>query len=241
MFSFDLGLQRRRRAAACSIRAASAARRRAPTICRRRRRLHGRAAADEDPRRGQADRARRQVFVWRAARGHAATKTRDRRQRRASHAQAGRAADELLRRPRAARVRQSVVGRLHDDGDDAATAPSDAAVPAGSRRSPAASTGTARLKKRYASPGYLAGSSVHGDADAIERSAGEHRPLLPAPRRGITSRSIRRARRSTARRAHRRSEDRRPARALQLQRRLQVARASTSTTSASCAAPTSGG
>ena len=97
-----------------------------------------------------------------------------------------------------------------------------------------------RMKKRYAIQGYWAGSDVRGNADAIEllqestvhsfqRPDADHVELDP------TRTSLR-----GARRLDRVQQDRRLEGALQLQRRLQDARGSTSTTSASCAAPTCG-
>ena len=66
------------------------------------------AGADDDSRRRESDRTRGEVLDWRPSRGDA------RGARRvvngaARYEQAGRTAHELLRRPRAARVRQSIV------------------------------------------------------------------------------------------------------------------------------------
>ena len=87
--------------------------------------------------------------------------------------------------------------------------------------------------------GYWAGSTVHGSAGGHRRAAAERRPLLPAPRRRITSTYDPAAHVDERPRRHGRvPEDRRPEGAVQLRRHLQDARASTSTTSATCAAPT---
>ena len=116
----QLQLRRRlqgRRRARCSTRAASAARRTAPTICR--------AATPstpttppqiDDPRRGEADRARRQVLDRRDVRGDPGG-DRDRRATASALPAGGRADDQLHDRPRAARVRQPVVDRRDDDVD----------------------------------------------------------------------------------------------------------------------------
>ena len=95
-----------------------------------------------------------------------------------------------------------------------------------------------RMKKRYAIQGYWAGSTVRGYRgmrSSCCRRAPSTASSVPTP---ITSSWIRRGRRSTATPAGRVPEDRRIQSALQLERRLQDARTSTSTTSASCAAPT---
>ena len=90
------------------------------------------------------------------------------------------------------------------------------------------------------SPATGSAAASTATPEAIDAHAGEQPPLLPAARLRQRRRSTRRARRSTARAgAIGDQQDRRRARPLQLATFVQVARASTSTTSASCAAPTS--
>ena len=95
-----------------------------------------------------------------------------------------------------------------------------------------------RLKKRYAVQGYWAGSTRARQRRGDRRAAGEHRPQLPAARRGSRRGTTRRARRSTATAGRSRSARSAGRRSASTRTSATRAPASTSTTSASCAAPT---
>ena len=103
-------------AAGCSTRGASAARR-AVRAGRSRRRLFRRAGADDDPRRGEADRPRRRVLDWRAQCRHRRRGRGDRR----TASQRTRQTIEPLTSYSVVRARREfaepVRARLHHDGD----------------------------------------------------------------------------------------------------------------------------
>ena len=147
--------------------------------------------------------------------------------------------DQLHGRPCAARVREPVVDRGHAHRDEAQLGERPR-VPARHGADVGGVDWDLRFKKRYSLTGYLVGSDVRGEPEAITAHPGEQPPLLPAARPDERVARLRRARSLTGGAgSDRHQQDRRRARPVQLERRLQVARASTSTTSGSCAAPTS--
>ena len=108
------------------------------------------------------------------------------------------------------------------------------------RRSPAALDWDLRMKKRYAVQGYLAGSAVRGSAEAIQRLQESTVHSFQRPDADHVEDDPTRTSHRAAAAARSRSEDRRLEGPLQLRTPGSRARASTSTTSASCAAPTCG-
>ena len=196
-----------------------------------------RAGADDDPRRREADRADRRLLCRCAQRGDR-RRGRHHRRRPAAHPSDRRAAVELLGGPRAPRVRRTSRRSASSPPPPTATWTTTTRFLPGQAYTGGVGLGLA-AGQAVRDPGLLGGQHRARRRRGDRRAAGEQRPQLPASGRRRTSRRIRRGPRSNGYGgADRAQQDRRPARAVQHQRRLQEPRASTSTTSASCGAPT---
>ena len=161
------------------------------------------AGADDDPRRREADRARRRVLDRRAQRRHADEDALI-AERLAAHAPDDRAADQLLRRPRAARVHEPVVARLHDDGDQPQPRRRDA-VPARAGLHGRRGLGLAAQRRSTRSRDSGRAAPCAATPAAIDELQQQQRPQLPAaglrPRSTTipTRTSLERLRRATCR------------------------------------------
>ena len=204
----------------------------------RRRHLHRRAVADDDPRRRQAHRPRRQVLGRRAAGGDAG-RDRARADRRPfyAHSRSSRSTSYTVGRVRREFANQSSIGLMVTATKRAARA--TAALSPRQRLHSAASIGTCASSSATRSPATCAASGVHGEPDAIDafsRTAATTSSvrIRPAPRSTRRARSL-----AGSAGVDRHQQDRRPARPLQFECRRSSRRASTSTISGSCGAPTS--
>ncbi len=196
-----------------------AARHRQPAVGRHR--PHRLSAAVDDSRRREADRPRRQVLGRRDVRGDAGGDG-DRRGRRPALPAGGRADHELRDRAGAARVREPVVDRRDDDGDQPAAA-GLAAVPAQQRLH-------RRRRRRRALQEVLQPHRLRRLEPRQRRPFGDRvdpgrqPPLLPAPGRRLVLGGSDAHVAQRRQRTDRDQQDRRPAPALHVAGRVQVAR-----------------
>ena len=158
--------------------------------------------------------------------------------RRRVDAHAGRAVDQLHGRPRAARVCEPVVNRRHAHRDEAQLRRA-ASRSCPTRRVTSGLDWDLRFKTRYSLTGYLVGSDVRGEPEAITRLQENSRHYFQRPDLTSASLDVDAHVAHRQRRQRRHQQDRRQVRPVQLERRRSSRPASTSTTSGSCGAPTS--